>query len=237
MNIMDSSAFLSTQDILTYLKNNSEEKYRDFSSSLIPTIPKQKVLGVRTPVLRALAKQLKDNEIKEQFLRNLPHTYLEENHLHGFLIETEKDFDKALALITQFLPYIDNWATCDCTRPKVFKKHLSQLYPHIRQWLDSDDTYTVRYAIGLLLSFYLDDEFQKEHLILVSKIKSDEYYINMMIAWYFATALFKQYDITVPYYRKQGAVPFHSQQNHTKSVRKPAYQRRYKSLSSHTQDT
>ncbi|MBQ4128667.1 MAG: DNA alkylation repair protein [Ruminococcus sp.] len=191
--------FKSTRDITEYLNKNKDEKYRDFTSALIPNIDKDSIIGVRTPKVRSLAKVLKNSELSYSYLNELPHRYLEENHLHGFLIELEKDFAKALNLTTGFLPYIDNWATCDTVRPKVFKKHLALLYPHIKEWLKSDHTYTVRYAIGLLNSFYLDDAFTDEHLKLVSNIKSDEYYINMMIAWYFATALYKQYDKTAPY--------------------------------------
>ncbi len=189
----------SCESILEFLLENKDEKYRAFTAKLIPTIDKNNIIGVRTPVLRKYAKKIKGTDVCSDFMTKLPHRYLEENHLHGFLLETVRDFDKALMLTSSFLPYIDNWATCDTTRPKVFKKHLDALYPHIIKWLHSSHTYTVRYAIGLLLSFYLDDAFSKEHLTLVSMIKSDEYYINMMIAWYFATALAKQYDATIPY--------------------------------------
>ncbi len=199
MYIIDLNAFKSVYDITKYLKENKDEKYRDFTSRLIPNISKDDILGVRVPILRSLAKTLKNSELACDYLSVLPHRYLEENHLHGFLIENEKDFDKAVKLIKDFLPYIDNWATCDNVRPKVFKKDLNTLYEYIKEWLQSDHVYTVRYAIGLLNSFYLDDSFSVEQLELVSQLKSDEYYVNMMIAWYFATALYKQYDKTLPY--------------------------------------
>ncbi len=191
------------EDVLTYLSENSDESYRDFTAKLIPGIDKELILGVRTPKLRELAKKLGKTDTAHDYLSTLPHRYLEENHLHAFLIEQEKDFDKALMLTKEFLPYIDNWATCDCFRPKVFRKKPEPLYDNIKKWLKSEHTYTVRYAIGLLNSFYLDDKFLCEHLELVSKIHSDEYYINMMIAWYFATALSKQYKSTLPYLQRK----------------------------------
>ena len=191
------------EDVLTYLSENSDESYRDFTAKLIPGIDKELILGVRTPKLRELAKKLGKTDTAHDYLSTLPHRYLEENHLHAFLIEQEKDFDKALMLTKEFLPYIDNWATCDCFRPKVFRKNPEPLYDNIKKWLKSEHTYTLRYAIGLLNSFYIDDKFLCEHLELVSKIHSDEYYINMMIAWYFATALSKQYQSALPYLEKK----------------------------------
>ena len=199
MDKIKSISILKKEDILKALFENAEEKYKDFTSSLNPTVNKDDIIGVRVPFIRALSKTLKDTDIASEFLCDLPHRYLEENHLHVFLIEHERDFSKALSEITEFLPFINTWATCDCVRPKAFKKHKDELFPYIKQWIKSEHTYTVRYAIGLLLSLYLDDEFDKEHLDMVAQIKSDEYYINMMIAWYFATALAKQYEHTIPY--------------------------------------
>lgn len=199
MSNMESFAIFSKEDIIKELKSHSEEKYRDFTAKLIPNINKDSIIGVRTPKLRALAKTLKGSEVSYDYLSSLPHKYLEENHLHGFLVEYERDFEKALKLTENFLPYIDNWATCDTTRPKVFKKHKAELLPYIKQWINSSHEYTVRYAIGLLNSFYLDESFEKTHLDLVASVKRDEYYIKMMVAWYFATALAKQYDFTLPY--------------------------------------
>lgn len=204
------------KDIRAYLLENKDEKYKQFSAKLSPTLDKACVIGVRVPVLRLLAKNIKGTSAMECFINSLPHTYLEENHLHAFLIETVKDFDKALQLTQDFLPYIDNWATCDSFRPKVFKKHTDTLYEHIKVWIKSNHTYTVRYAIGMLLSFYLDEHFKKEHLELVSSIKSEQYYINMMIAWYFATALAKQYDCTIPYIREHKL----SKWTHNKTISK-----------------
>ena len=176
-----------------------EEKYREFSSGLMPTVEKRKVIGIRTPVLRACAKTL---ENYEGFLADLPHNYFEENNLHAFLIEREKDFDRCIEKLDAFLPYIDNWATCDSMKPKVLKKEPEKLLKHIQRWIKSKDIYAVRYAINLLMSFYLDENFDENHLTLVADIRSDEYYINMMRAWYFATALAKRYEETLPYIEK-----------------------------------
>ncbi|MBQ8802726.1 MAG: DNA alkylation repair protein [Tyzzerella sp.] len=173
--------------------------YRDFHSKLMPTIDKETIIGIRTPQLRKFAKEFAKSDKCEAFLNALPHQYYEENNLHGFLIEMGKDYDVVVERIEKFLPYVDNWATCDMMRPKVFKKHLPELFQKIQKWIASDHVYTVRYGIGMLLSFYLDDAFEREHLEMVANIRSEEYYVNMMIAWYFATALAKQYEATLPY--------------------------------------
>ena len=173
-----------------------EEEYREFSSKLMPTVEKSKVIGIRTPLLRKFAKSL-DNY--EDFLTELPHKYFEENNLHAFLIEREKDFEKCIEKLNVFLPYVDNWATCDSMKPKILKKEPEKLLEHIKIWLKSKDTYSVRYGINLLMSFYLDENFKRDYLMLVAGVKSDEYYINMMRAWYFATALAKQYKQTLLY--------------------------------------
>ena len=177
--------------------------YRDFQSKLMPTVDKEKIIGVRTPQLRKFVKEFVKSEECEAFLQELPHRYYEEDNLHGFLLENEKDFDILVERVEKFLPYVDNWATCDMLRPKAFKKHLPELMEHIKMWLESDHIYTVRYGIGMLLSFYLDEEFDKKYLEMVAKIRSEEYYINMMIAWYFATALAKQWDATIIYLEEQ----------------------------------
>lgn len=177
--------------------------YRDFHSKLMPTIDKERIIGVRTPRLRKFAKEFEQTKECEQFLTDLPHQYYEENNLHGFLLEMEKDYDNLVGKLDAFLPYVDNWATCDMMRPKIFKKHLSELLTKVEEWLTSEQVYTVRYGIGMLLSYYLDEEFRPEYLERVAGIRSDEYYINMMIAWYFATALAKQYEATLPYIENQ----------------------------------
>ena len=171
-----------------------DDNYREFSSSLMPTIDKSRVIGIRIPLLRKYARSLVDFD---GFLDSLPHRYFEENNLHAFLIEREKDFDKCIKRLDAFLPYVDNWATCDSMKPKILKSEPEKLLTHIKTWITSKEVYRVRYAINLLMSFYLDENFNDSFLGLVADVKSDEYYINMMRAWYFATALFKQYDKTV----------------------------------------
>lgn len=173
-----------------------EEDYREFSSKLMPTVEKSKVIGIRTPILRKYAKGL---ENYEDFLNDLPHKYFEENNLHAFLIERERDFDRCIELIETFLPYIDNWATCDSMKPKVLKKEPEKLLNYINKWIKSKDAYAVRYGINLLMSFYLDENFDEDYLTIVANVRSNEYYINMMRAWYFATALAKRYKETLTY--------------------------------------
>ena len=189
-----------------YLNVISEElfalqdtEYQVFQSKLMPTIPPETVIGVRTPLLRKLAKELAGTPQAESFLHDLPHRYYEENNLHAFLIEQIRDYDTALAETERFLPYINNWATCDCFCPKVFAKHKEELLIPLRRWLGSDQTYTVRYAMGMLMRYYLDEDFQPEYLAWVAGVHSEEYYLNMMRAWYFATALAKQPDAALPW--------------------------------------
>lgn len=189
-----------------YLNVISEElfalqdtEYQVFQSKLMPTIPPETVIGVRTPLLRKLAKELAGTPQAEHFLQSLPHRYYEENNLHAFLIEQIRDYDTALAETERFLPYINNWATCDCFCPKVFAKHKEELLIPLRRWLGSDQTYTVRYAMGMLMRYYLEEDFQPEYLAWVAGVHSEEYYLNMMRAWYFATALAKQPDAALPW--------------------------------------
>jgi 3-methyladenine DNA glycosylase AlkD len=177
--------------------------YKAFQCKLIPTVNPDTVIGVRTPALRKLAREIsKDPEIGK-FLEILPHDYYEENNLQGFLIETIKDYDTVIHMLEEFLPYVDNWATCDLMSPKVFKKHLPELYGEIQNWLRSGRTYTVRFGIGMLMSFYLGDAFRPEILELVAAVQTEEYYVKMMIAWFFATALAKQYDAALPVIRNR----------------------------------
>ena len=177
--------------------------YREFHSKLMPTVDKEKIIGIRTPELRKFAKEFAKSEEKEMFLNTLPHQYYEEDNLHGFLLEMEKDYDTLVKKVEKFLPYVDNWATCDMMRPKIFKRHLPELFERLKVWLESEHVYTIRYGIGMLLSFYLDEKFDEKHLEMVAKIRLEEYYVNMMIAWYFATALAKQWDSTICYIQKQ----------------------------------
>ncbi len=174
-------------------------KYKEFQCKLMPTISPEAVIGVRTPELRKLAKEIsKEPEMKE-YLKILPHRYYEENNLHGFLLERMKDYGEAVAAVDEFLPYVDNWATCDSMNPKVFQKHLPELLTNIQKWIAEQHTYTVRFGIGMLMGLYLDNDFSLEFPAWVADIRSEEYYINMMIAWYFATALAKQWDAILPY--------------------------------------
>lgn len=178
----------------------TDESYRDFHAKLIPTVPKERILGVRIPRIRALAKEISGTPAADSFLTILPHDYYDENNLHAFLIERVKDFDTALELTEAFLPYIDNWATCDSFIPPVYKKKAELLLPHLERWIQSDRVYTVRYAIGLYMGLFLDERFDDKYPALVAAVRSDEYYVNMMRAWYFATALDKQYNSVIGYF-------------------------------------
>lgn len=187
------------EDIRADLFSNQDIKYRDFQSKLTPTIAEKSAIGVRTPVLRKLAKGYCKRGDVAEFLDALPHQYFDENQIHAFIISEIKDYDECIARLEQFLPYIDNWATCDQMSPKSFKKNREKLVSKIEEWICSGDTYTVRFAIVTLMSQFLDDDFDKKYLELVASVKSDEYYINMAIAWYFATALAKQYADAISY--------------------------------------
>ena len=186
-------------DIQTALFALRDPAYQAFQSKLIPTIDPQTVIGVRMPALRKLAREIAGTPVAGGFLQELPHRYYEENNLHGLLISAIPDYDGAVAALETFLPYVDNWATCDCFCPKVFAKHKAELLPHIRRWLDSGETYTMRYAMGMLMRYYLDADFRPEYLAWVAGVHREEYYINMMRAWYFATALAKQPEATLPW--------------------------------------
>ena len=174
-------------------------QYRDFHSALMPTVSKDKIIGVRVPLLRKLAKELFRNGAGEEYIKNLPHKYYEEDNLHAFIIEQIRDFDVCLAQTERFLPFIDNWATCDIFSPKIFAEDPDTIYNKSLEWIASDKIYSVRYGIGMLMRYFLDENFSDDILKNVSQIKSDEYYVNMMIAWFFATALAKQYDSTIIY--------------------------------------
>ena len=175
--------------------------YREFHARLIPGIPKEDIIGIRTPVLRKFAGEFARDHSQEAeaFLKELPHRYYEENNLHMLLVTKIKDYPECLRKVKEFLPYINNWATCDLPAPKCFAKHREELLPEIRSWIASGETYTIRYGIGLLMSFYLDEAFEPEYLELAAGVRSEEYYVNMMIAWYLATALAKQWEATIPY--------------------------------------
>ena len=177
----------------------SDEKNADFSAKLTPGIDREKFLGVRIPASRKLAKEIiKENEHKD-FLNSLPHKYYDENILHSILISEIKDYDECIKYVDDFLPYVDNWAVCDTMSPKAFKNKHERLMNDILRWMDSDQTYTIRFGLKILMAHFLDNDFKNEYLKIPAKIKSDEYYINMMIAWFYATALAKQWDSTIVY--------------------------------------
>lgn len=187
------------KDIEDRLFALQDKEYKEFHSRLMPTVNPDTIIGVRTPALRKLAKELAKQPKYMEYIHMLPHSYYDENNLHGFLIETIKDYGECVAAVNEFLPYVDNWATCDLMSPKVFKKHRIELLEQIKIWIASDQTYTIRYGIEMLMTHYLDEDFQKEYLEWVAQIRSEEYYVNMMIAWYFATALAKQPKDALPY--------------------------------------
>ena len=176
-----------------------DQKYRDFQQKLIPTADPETVIGVRTPELKKYAKLLAKNEAVSVFLENLPHRYFEENQLHAFVISEIKNYEQCMEAVTRFLPYVDNWATCDQMSPKVFKKHREKLLTYIEKWIRSKETYTIRFGIEMLMRYFLDDGFEIIYPEMVAQIRSNEYYVNMMIAWYFATALSKQYESIIPF--------------------------------------
>ncbi len=176
-----------------------DKEYGIFQTKLILTASPDVFIGVRTPELRKFAKELVKNNNYSTFLNDLPHKYFDENQLQAFIISEIKNYDECITYLNIFLPYVDNWATCDQMSPKIFKKNKDKLLSEIKKWIKSKDTYTIRFGIGMLMQYYLDEDFKIEYLNWVSKIKSKEYYVNMMIAWFFATALAKQYDSTIPY--------------------------------------
>ena len=183
------------QDLFTM----QDLKYRDFHAKLMPTVEKESVIGVRVPVLRTYAKKFGKTEEAKQFLKILPHQYYEENNLHGLLIEQIKDYELCIEELERFLPHIDNWATCDLLAVRTVKNHLNSYIKKIDRWLESEYIYTIRFGINMLMRYYLDDAFRPEYLEWVADVRSTEYYINMMRAWYFATALAKQPDAALPW--------------------------------------
>ncbi len=178
-------------------------KYRDFHAKLMPTVDKGTVIGVRTPELRKFAKEYGKTEMAKIFLQVLPHQYYEENNLHGLLIEQIKDYEQCIEELERFLPYIDNWATCDLLAVRTVKKHLDLFIKEIYRWMESEHTYTIRFGMNMLMRYYLEDEFKLEYPEKVAAVRSEEYYVNMMRAWYFATALAKQYEKILPFLEEQ----------------------------------
>ena len=190
--------------------------YKEFQCGLMPTVDPDTVIGVRMPALRKLAKDFAETPEAAEFLQALPHRYYEENNLHGLLISAMRDYGEAVAALDAFLPCVDNWATCDLIRPKVFQKHLPELLEKIKTWLSSDHAYTVRFGLEMLMTCYLDDAFCPEYPELAAGVRSGEYYVTMMIAWYFATTLAKQYDAALPYLRERRLDPW----THNKAIQK-----------------
>ena len=186
-------------DITNKLLEFQDEKYREFHKKLIPTVDENKIIGIRTPVLKTFAKTIKETTEAKLFINKLPHKYYEEYNLHAFLISEIKDFEECIIEVDKVLPYIDNWATCDSFKPKCFKKNKQKLLLKIYVWIKSDKVYTVRFAIEMLMTHFLDEDFSSEFLELVSNVRFENYYVNMMIAWYFATALTKRYEYTIKY--------------------------------------
>ncbi|MCR5250421.1 MAG: DNA alkylation repair protein [Lachnospiraceae bacterium] len=209
-------------EVVRELFASQDEKYRDFQVKLIPGKSADDMIGVRTPILRKFAKTLAKRADIGDFLEALPHRYFDEDQLHAFIISEMKDYDRCIRELTRFLPYVDNWATCDQMSPAVFKKHKSELLACIREWIRSEETYTVRFAIGMLMEHFLDGDFDPEYPEMVAKVRSEEYYINMMVAWYFATALAKQYDAVLPYIKEKKLEKW----THNKAIQKSVESRR-----------
>lgn len=186
-------------DLHKELKKLQDEKYRDMQVKIIPTVKPESIIGVRTSELKAMAKEILKSGDYKDFLSDLPHKYFEENQLHAFILSGMKDADECFEELEKFLPYVDNWATCDQMSPKIFKKHKDELLKRVKVWIASDEPYTIRFGVGMLMEHFLDDDFDAKYPAMVAKLRSDEYYVNMMIAWYFATALAKQYDSILPF--------------------------------------
>ena len=176
-----------------------DREYMKFLSKLTPNVPEDTIIGVRIPEIRKLAKKLVKNNEYEDFLKELPHKYYDENLLHGAIISESKNFENCIKLLDNFLPFIDNWAVCDTISPKIFKKHKKELIEKIKEWSQSDKTYTCRFGVEMLMTHFLDEDFKKEYLEMVANIHSEEYYVKMVVAWFFATALAKQWDYAVIY--------------------------------------
>ena len=187
------------QEIREKLSSLQDLKYRDMQVRIIPSVKPESIIGVRTPELRKMAKELAQSREIGIFLENLPHKFFEENQLHAFIVSGMKDYRECLGALNRFLPYVDNWATCDQMSPRVFKKHRPELMESIRGWIGSAETYTIRFGIGMLMEHYLDEDYDPACPEMVAAVRSEEYYVNMMIAWYFATALAKQYEAVLPF--------------------------------------
>ena len=193
-----------------------DAKYRELQIKILPNLEPESIIGVRTPELRQMAKELAVREETGAFLKNLPHRYFDENQLHAFILSGMKDYTACMEALERFLPYVDNWATCDQMSPKVFRKHRMELLGSIRKWIASDQAYTIRFGIGMLMEHYLDGDFDPAYPEMAAGVRSGEYYVNMMTAWYFATALAKQYDAVIPYIENRRLDPW----THNKAIQK-----------------
>ena len=186
-------------EIREELHKHQDLKYRDLQIKILPSVKPEAIIGVRTPELRKYGKQLSKREDIQEFLDDLPHKFFDEDQLHAFILSEMKDYEKCIGRLEIFLPYVNNWATTDQMSPKVFKKHRAELIKHINKWIKSKKPYTIRYGIGMLMEHFLEEDFDIKYPETVASVRSEEYYVNMMIAWYFATALAKQYDAILPF--------------------------------------
>lgn len=202
--------------LIDILKIEKDDAYKEFQSKLVPNISKDTILGIKTPKLRKIAKEVFESENKETFLNSLPHNYYEENLIHFFVISIIKDFDECIKKVEEFLPYVDCWPVSDQATPKSFKKNHDQLLPYIKKWINSKHVYTARFGIRMLMNEYLNNDFKEEYLEWVSSKNGDDYYLKMMVAWYFATALAKQYDATIKYIENRCLDPW----VHQKTIQK-----------------
>ena len=198
------------------LRKMADPKYQEMQKKIIPTVDPESIIGVRTPELRALAKEMSKSSEASAFVAELPHKYFDENQLHAFILSGMKDYETCIAEVERFLPYVDNWATCDQMSPKIFRKHKTDLLKHIQVWLKSDQTYTIRFGVGMLMEHFLDEDFDLRYPKMVAKLRSEEYYVNMMIAWYFATALAKQYEAVLPFIEERKLATW----THNKAIQK-----------------
>jgi len=213
---------MNKTDLQKKLYSIQDLKYRDMQIKIIPTISPESIIGVRTPELKALAKDIMKTGNYKDFFKELPHKYFEENQLHAFIISGIKDMNECMEELRKFLPYVDNWATCDQMSPKIFKKHKEELLTHIKEWIESGKTYTIRFGVGMLMEHFLDEDYGPQYPEMVAGIRSEEYYVNMMIAWYFATALAKQYESILPFVEEKRLEDW----THNKAIQKSVESRR-----------
>ena len=213
---------MNKSDLYRKMYDLQDLKYRDMQIKIIPTINPESVIGVRTPELKSMAKDIMKAGNYKGFLEELPHKYFEENQLQAFIISGIKDLNECMAELERFLPYVDNWATCDQMSPKIFKKHREVLFTHIKEWIRSERTYTVRFGVGMLMEHFLEEDYDPKYPEMAANLRSEEYYVNMMIAWYFATALAKQYESIIPYIEQKRLDDW----THNKAIQKSVESRR-----------